>query len=281
MRDGPVKMEREAPPLATHRVERALTPAKRKMDDRDIKDEDLERQEPRPPPFANGLHRPGSSSRPAAAHHSDAPMPARRRPRHVQPPIWAVPYDRQRLKNGNFYLRKPHINQPQVNGKPKTTNPVPRPEQPDSRHVSPEASRANVPGPVVTQPSPAPVLPNKPTMLGLWEPTIANIAPLDDMVNSVADFLFVHVVQQSELTKLHGQKGFHFEIEAKLGFLAGQGGERFRFQPPLSSEAVLDPYANYAPSFVSDMDEVSAVKPRCYLRDTNEGRHMLIMLTTM
>lgn len=267
-----MKLEYETPPLTAPRAERASTPAKRKMDDRDIKEEDLEQQEPRPPPFANGSHRPGSSSRPAAAHHPDVPMPARRKPRHTQPPIWAVPYDRHPLKNGNFYLRKPHINQPHVNGKTKPTTSAPRAERPSSRHASPEASRANAPGAVATQPSPAPAIPIKPTMLGPWEPTIANIAPMDDMVNSVADFLFLNVVSPSELTKLHGQKGIHFEIEAKLGYLAVPGappGNRFRFQPPLSSETVLDPHADFTPSFVSDMDEVSPTKPCCHTCNTS------------
>lgn len=259
MRDVQVKLDREAPPSTAIRTERASTPAKRKMDDRDIKEEDLEQQESRPPPFANGSHRPGSSSRSAAAHHADASMPARRKPRHARPPVWALLYDRQLLRNGNYYLRKPTINHPHVNGTAQPSNTVARPERDSSRHVSPEASRANVQGSVANQASPVPAQLVKPQMLGPWEPTIANVTPFNDVVQSVADFLFINVVHPSELTKLHGTPGVHFEIEAKLGYLAvGHGGERFRFQPPLLAEAVLDPHANYTPNFVSDMDEVGA-----------------------
>lgn len=226
------------------------------MDDRDVKQEDLEQQEPRPPPFANGSHRPQSSSRPIAAHHADATMSARRRPRHARAPVWALLYDRQQLKNGNHYLRKPTINHPHVNGSAQSSNAIARPERAGSRHVSPEASRASVQGLVATQPAPAPAQPPKPQMLGPWEPTIANVTPFNDVVQSVADFLFLNVVHPSELTNLHGTPGVHFEIEAKLGYLAtGHGGERFRFQPPLLAESVLDPHANYTPNFVSDMDE--------------------------
>lgn len=258
IRDALVKMDREAPPFTATRAERASTPAKRKMDDRDTKEEDLEQQEPRPPPFANGSHRPMSSSRPAAAHLANASMPARRKARHARPPVWALSYDRQHLKNGNHYLRKPTINHPHLNGTTQPSNTVARPERANSRHVSPETSRANVQGSAANQASPAPVQTFKPQMLGPWEPTIANVTPLHDLVQSVADFLFLNVVHPSELTKLHGLPGVHFEIEAKLGYLAaGHGVERFRFQPPLLTEAVLDPHANYTPNFVSDMDEVS------------------------
>lgn len=258
IRDAQVKLDREAPPLTTIRPERASTPAKRKMDDRDIKQEDLEQQESRPPPFANGSHRPMSSSRTAAAHQTDTTMPTRRRPRHARAPVWALHYDRQQLKNGNYYLRKPIINHPHVNGSTQPSNAVSRPERAGSRHVSPETSRATQ-GLLATQASPAPAAPPKPQMLGPWEPTIANVTPFNDVVQSVADFLFLNVVHPSELTSLHGTPGVHFEIEAKLGYLAtGHGGERFRFQPPLLAEAVLDPHANYTPNFVSDMDEVSA-----------------------
>lgn len=258
-RDAQVKLDHEAPPLTATRAERAPTPAKRKMDDRDIKEEDLEQQEPRPPPFANGSHRPGSSGRPAPAHHAEATMSTRRRSRHTRAPVWALLYDRQQLKNGNYYLRKPTINHAYVNGSGQPANAVARPDRAGSRHVSPEASRANAQGSVAAQASPAPAHSVKPQLLGPWEPTIANVTPFNDVVQSVADFLFLNVVHPSELTSLHGTPGVHFEIEAKLGYLAtGHGGERFRFQPPLLAEAVLDPHANYIPNFVSDMDEVCA-----------------------
>lgn len=261
MRDAPIKTEQQS--IAV-KAERASTPAKRKLDDRDIKPEELDRQEPRPPPFeTNGSQRPGSSSRPpAAAHQSSSPMLPRCKPRHTAPPIWATPYDRQQLKNANFYLRKPGVNHTQqVNGKTESPAAAAPPRQerpPESRHVSPEASRANPqappPNPVAPPVAPAP---EKPRMLGPWEATIANQAPLDEMCKTVADFLFMTVVNHAELNEMHGRFGVQFEIEAKLGALIDRsksGNTRFRL--PIESEAVLAPSISDFANFSSSMTEV-------------------------
>lgn len=259
MRDAPVKLEREAPPIPAPRTERASTPAKRKMDDRDIKPDELDQQESRPPPFqANGAHRPGSSSRPAAAHHPDVPMQPRRKRRHAAPPIWAHPYDRQQLKNPNYLLRKPAANHIQVNGTSDSSS-LARQDRATSRHVSPETSRSNAQGPPPNQAPPVAAIANKPNLLGPWETTIANQDPFDEMCKTVADFFFFNVINPTELGELHGRPGIQFEIEAKLGCLMDRNPQRqgARYHLPVRSEVVLSDEDKNAFAFSSSMTEVS------------------------
>lgn len=261
MRDAPVKLEREAPPLSSAvRSDRATTPAKRKLDDRDIKPEDLDRQEPRPAPFqANGIHRPGISSRPSAAHRSSSPVLARRRRRHAVPPVWAQSCDRQQLKNPNFLLRKPHVNHAHVNGSAEPPSAAARQERASSRHVSPEASRSNVPAPPVNaEPPVATPIISKPKYLGPWEVTMANQEPFDELCRVVADFLFLHVVNPAELRDLHVDPHCHFEIEAKLGCLVERDRGGARIQLPVQSEVALAVVPNPHYNFSSSMTEVSA-----------------------
>ncbi|PSR78063.1 CYTH-like domain-containing protein [Coniella lustricola] len=303
MREVHVKPEREAPPQTSAiRPERATTPAKRKLDDRDLKPEDLDRQEPRPPPFqSNGAanaavpttttttaaaaatvaaaHRPSSSSsRPSAAHPSDSPMLARRKPRHRVRPAWAQTFDRQQLKYANYYLRKPTVHYPQVNGNTESAHASARQDRPTSRHVSPEASRAppaaaaaaaaaaappaSAPGPPAHKASPAPPPPpppaasTKPKLLGPWEESMANTAPLNELCKVVADFLFIHVVNPMELRDLHGRPGVNFEIEAKLGCLVERDHSGARIQLPVQSEVALSFTPNPHYNFSSSMTEL-------------------------
>lgn len=259
MRDASVRLEREAPPAPATRTERASTPAKRKMDDRDLKPEDLDRQEPRPPPFqANGTHIPTTSSRPPAAHSSNSPMPPRRKPRYAAPPSWAQPHGHNELRNANYVLRKSATNHNHVNGTAES-NSVPRQERATSRHVSPEASRSNTQVVAPSQgPPPAPLVP-KPHLLGPWEVSLSNQPPFDEMSKTVADFLFFHVVNNRGAEELHGRPGIQFEIEAKLGCLMDKDPQRqgARYQLPIRSEVVLMEDKN-AYAFSSSMTEVSS-----------------------
>lgn len=244
--------------MSATRPERASTPAKRKMDDRDIKPEDLDRQEPRPPPFqANGAHIPATSSRLPTVHPSDSPMPPRQKPRHAAPPVWAQLYERQQLKNANHVLRKPAVNHTHVNGT-GDSNPPARQERATSRHVSPEASRSNTQGAPLNPAPPAPPFVNRPQLLGPWETTFSNQAPFDEMSKTVADFFFFHVVSHRGLDELHGRPGIQFEIEAKLGCLIDRDPQRQggRYLLPIRSEVVLlEDKSAYA--FSSSMTEVS------------------------
>lgn len=231
MKDAPSQKSDSALPTALPRADRASTPAKRKLDDRDIKPEDLDRQEPRPPPFqANGAHRPESSARPTAA-----PVPAtRRKPRHLTAPIWSQPYNKQDLHHPNYHLRKTGTSHPRTNGSAEPTNS--RQERAASRHVSPEASR----GVTANHAPPRPVNPDVATLLGPWEQTFANKKPIDAMVRAVADFLYFNVVSPPELKDLSAQPGIEFEIEAKLGCLVDRNlRDNTRKEFGISTEAVV------------------------------------------
>lgn len=234
MKDASAQKSNDAPPPpgALPRADRASTPAKRKMDDRDIQPEDIDRQEPRPPPFqANGAHRPESSSRPAAG---PVHVPARRKPRHLTAPIWAQPYNKQDLHHPNYHLRKAGANHARTNGSAEPANA--RQERAASRHVSPEVAR----GTPANHAPPVPVNPNVATMLGPWEQTFANKKPLDAVVKAVADFLYVNVVSPSELKEIATYPGIEFEIEAKLGCLVDRNlRDNARKDFGLATEAVV------------------------------------------
>ncbi|KAK7732493.1 mRNA-capping enzyme subunit beta [Cytospora paraplurivora] len=256
-------------------LERASTPAKRKMDDRDFRSEDFERQEPRPPPFeANGGTIQHRSARPSAGRSSTSPMLARRKPRHAVRPDWAQPFERQQLRDPNFVVRKPVLGHSHVNGKAE----VARQDRTSSRHVSPEAARSTAQAPPQnpplsqpqsqqSQPPPQPQiqLQNqappasvtthlKPTLLGPWEATIANQAPFDEMCRTVADFLFVLVVNNTDLGDIHRRGGCVYEIEAKLGHITDRNNNSQRIEFPVQSEVVLSNNANI--NFVSSMTEL-------------------------
>lgn len=258
MRDAPGKLEREAPHAPATRAERASTPAKRKMDDRDIKPEDLDRQEPRPAPFqSNGAPRPGSSSRPHATHQSDSPMPPRRRRRHAAPPNWALAYEKQQLSHPNYQLRKHAVGPSQVNGA-ADPNTGARQERAVSRHVSPEASRSNPPGPPPNHSAPGPAMASVPQLLGPWETTIDNKAPFDEVCKAVADFLLFNVVLPPQFADVHGRPGYQFEVEAKLGHLVDRNArEPGRIQLPVRTEVVLAEDERNTFAFSSNMSEVS------------------------
>ncbi|ROW14258.1 hypothetical protein VPNG_04302 [Cytospora leucostoma] len=217
-----------APPPPATMLERASTPAKRKMDDRDFRSEDFERQEPRPPPFeANGGTLQHRSARPSAGRSSTSPMLARRKPRHAVRPDWAQPFERQQLRDPNFTVRKPVLGHSHANGKAELQNHAP-------------------PASVTTQ--------LKPTLLGPWEATIANQAPFDEMCRTVADFLFVLVVNNTDLGDIHRRGGCVYEIEAKLGHITDRNNNSQRIEFPVQSEVVLSNNANI--NFVSSMTEL-------------------------
>lgn len=196
-------------------------------------------------------------------------MLARRKPRHAALPVWAQPFERQQLSNPNFIVRKPVLNHSHVNGKVENA----RQDRASSRHVSPEAARsvaqaplqnqvqpaqpAPAPAPAQAQPQsqapPTPVTSSKPTMLGPWESTIANQAPFDEMCKTVADFLFMLVVNNTDLGDIH-RRGCVYEIEAKLGHITDRNNPSQRIDFPVQSEVVLSNNANI--NFVSSMTEL-------------------------
>lgn len=258
----------DAPSAPATRVERASTPAKRKMDDRDVQPDELERQEPRPPPFeANGVHRQQASIRPGG-RPSTSPMIARRKRRHAAPPMWAHVYNKEPLRHNNFVLRKSQVNHGQLNGKSDQLQ-TGRQDPSSSRHPSPETARSNTqapaPAPASNQSPPATVSSQKPSLLGPWEMTVSNSTPFDEMSRTVADFLFLLVVNNGELGSIHDpSNGVQYEIEAKLGHVTDRNSPNQRISFQVQSEAVLAHSNNT--SFVSSMTEVSDALERLQIR---------------
>ena len=238
--------------------ERAVTPAKRKMEDRDLRPDEIERQERRPPPFeANGSYMPHVASRASASPL----LQRKKRLRHTAPPIWAQAYDgRQPLNKGNFIVRKPTpLSHSHVNGKSDTTTQA-KHERVSSRHVSPDAARSSVPAPQASQSQPAPVQPppsGPNPLLGPWEPAITGKKPLDELARQVADFLFMNVIHNQDIGDIQGyvQRGeLQWEVEAKLGTLVSKEHQA-RVYFPITTESILSDSSRIM--FVSSMTEVS------------------------
>lgn len=87
--------------------------------------------------------------------------------------------------------------------------------------------------------------------LSLWEPSIVNVVPYEEMTRMVSDFLFKQVVLRDDVTG-----GAVLEIEAKLGQLIDKTtNDRLRL--PVMSECVLSPHdTKLRTAFKSSMTEV-------------------------
>lgn len=235
--------------------ERAVTPAKRKLDDRDLKLEELERRETRPAPFegVNGSHVPGHASSQASQASTSPIMPRKKRTRYNNPPIWATRQTKDgRLKAINFVLRKVvHHHVGQVNGKPERTS---------SRQPSPE-ERRSVPAaqPAAAAPPGPPAPANADGPLGPWESSITGKRPYEDMAKTVADFLYVNVLHNPDIGEI-SSRDVQFEIEAKLGTLISKDTND-RVNIPVTTECVL--FDNGRVAFRSSMTEVS-FGPECH-----------------
>lgn len=245
---SPVDMEKKplpVPQTITIESERAVTPAKRKLDDRNLSPKELEHKESRPAPGElNGAHINNTqrTSSPAAVKT--------KRVRQTQPPIWAQ--SAQSLGNklpsqANFVLQKRVHSH--INGK---TDGASKAEQ-SSRHASPEAARtstsaASKSAPPVAEPGPADIL-------GPWEASITGIKPYEEISKTVADFIFIHVINNPDIKEIVS-RGIQFEIEAKLGTLIDKD-TNFRVDRLLDTECVLHDTGRVA--FRSSMTEVRTV----------------------
>lgn len=187
-------------------MDRATTPAKRKMEDRD--DE----------PKVNG-ERPAKTSK-----KQDTPAKGPIRRRYPAPPIWAQSARTlgERLPNKpNFVLQKrahAHVN----GAKPVVTQPPPQRDAPR------DAPRESAP------PSAHPAQ----DLLGDWEPTITNLGPPEDIPRVVADFLFFNIIKNPSAHEIES-RGIKFEVEAKLGTLIDRDTGDQRVERGLLSEAIL------------------------------------------
>lgn len=119
--------------------------------------------------------------------------------------------------------------------------------EPGSQNGSPEVvkpQRASTAGVVVAEPTPADIL-------GPWEATITGVKPYEEISKAIADFLFINVVNASDIQEITG-RGIQFEIEAKLGTLIDKDTNH-RVQRSLESECILESSSRVA--FRSSMTE--------------------------
>lgn len=189
--------------------DRNVTPAKRKMEDRDISPQDMERKQARTiQSEVNGQHH---ASRATTVKSESPAAPKKRRLRRAVPPRWAQSVEI--LKGGlpkhpNYVLqkRKPA----HLNGSRHSTSASKPQHASRSRHASPEASRSTQPAPAVAQPE------GPQDILGPWEPCLTGIKPYEEVSKLVADFLFLNVISCQDFREIQSL-GIQFEIEAKLG----------------------------------------------------------------
>ncbi|KAK0725232.1 CYTH-like domain-containing protein [Lasiosphaeris hirsuta] len=239
--------------------ERAPTPAtKRKLDDRELRPDELERREVRPPPFENvngrGTH--GDAAPPSTNLATMVSKQAKRKV-YQTPPVWAQ----------------------SLQGQPPTIPTLPY-TSPSSTMLPPLRSTAKekramsaVQGPPLAQPPaqpavaqapPAPAPPPMDHPLGQWEPSIMNEIPQEGMLKTVADFLFSSVILNEDRGEIQS-RGVQFEIEAKLGILIDKSTNH-RVKLPTSSECVLSDAGNWL-SFRSSMTEAQHQAFNQYLNE--------------
>lgn len=226
-------------------IERAVTPAKRKLDARNLSPHELEHKEARPPPGqVNGDHVPSRIEEAPVKKEPGSASIKKKRVHRKQPPVWAQSakiLGKQLPKNDNFVLQKrvhSHINGAKSEG------------QPDSRHATPEKSkpRASQPAVAVAVPETGPQ-----DLLGSWEPSLTGVRPYEEVSRMVADFLFVHVVNSEDMREITS-RGIKFEVEAKLGTLIDKDTNQ-RVERGIESEGILSDTGRTA--FRSSMTEVS------------------------
>ncbi|OIW22704.1 mRNA triphosphatase CET1 [Coniochaeta ligniaria NRRL 30616] len=256
----PIATSNLEPTREMERSDRAVTPAKRKLEDRDLSRDELEKQDVRPPPFETPN---GYESKPDAMELSRASaspiVQRRKRVRYSTPPVWAQRHvEGIRLNAGNFVLRKhAHNVGTQANGKIGSFS---KPEL-ASRQTSPEEKRSIAPSqpPPGANSAPAPVgpppppyeIPNKDGPLGPWESCITGTPPFDEVSNVVADFLFMKVVKNEDMGEIMS-RNVQFEIEAKMGTLISKDTNE-RVSLPVLTECVL--VDNGRVAFQSNMSE--------------------------
>ncbi|KAM7221244.1 CYTH-like domain containing protein [Rhypophila decipiens] len=228
--------------------ERVSTPAKRKLEDRELRSDELERRGTRPPPFQDVADR--SVRGPESAQ---AKRP-RRKMIHKTAPIWAQPAQGRNLVNPNCILYRPSAgHNHQVNGKSESLV---------SRHTSPEERRSTI-APQAAPPPPPPAAAQQPMRpvaeqayaegpLGPWEPSITNQTPQGSMSKRLCDFFFATVVSNDYLGEMQS-RGIKFEIEAKFGVLIDKHTQG-RVALPIETNCILSDNGNWL-AFRSSMTE--------------------------
>lgn len=215
------RLQPHPPPgaVATMESQRDMTPAKRKLDDRDLRPDEVENQrQPPPPPRMNGNH----AALPLQSSPTPTIMPRKKRITHESPPVWAQSGRKRTLTASRNYSAKQH-----GTGAPSAATPangthgepgIAKVEH-VSRHTSPETARSATLA--REEPSQVSAVKDALTFGGQpfpWEPTIEVNKPIDIISRSVADFFVFNVLQGRNLEELRA-RGAQFEIEAKLGMI--------------------------------------------------------------
>ncbi|KAH6667068.1 mRNA-capping enzyme subunit beta [Plectosphaerella plurivora] len=227
--------------------ERAATPAKRKLADRDLSPRELEKTDVRPPPKqVNGSHASLSraSTQPAQPKPAPAPPAVKKRTRHPSVPVWAQMWNQRenrRLHKANFELQK--------RGPPGVNGSTPAKVDRSSRHPSPEATRTSI---AKERPAEPVALKGPEDLLGPWEPCIIGVKPYEEIPKMVADFIFIHVVSNPDNGEIMS-RNVQFEIEAKLGTLIDKDTNE-RVDKYVSTECLLQDTGRLA--FKSSMTTV-------------------------
>ncbi|KAI1174833.1 CYTH-like domain-containing protein [Nemania sp. FL0916] len=213
------RLQPHPPPgsMANLDSQRDATPAKRKIDDRDLRPDEVENQrQPPPPPKMNGNH-----ALPPQRSATSPIMARKKRIAHDGPPVWAQCGRRRApAASRNFSIKQQHggpapSNAAFINGTHHEPSPAVKAEH-VSRHTSPEAARSTA----IAREEPSQVAAKDTSTFGgqpfPWEPTIEVSRPIDVISRSVADFFVFNVLQGPNLAELRA-RGAQFEIEAKLG----------------------------------------------------------------
>ncbi|KAI0170033.1 mRNA-capping enzyme subunit beta [Pestalotiopsis sp. NC0098] len=245
----------QALPPSTHvpAMKREGTPAKRKLDDRDLHPEELDGHARRPPPpQLNGTH--GTPS--VVSQPSSPAILRRKKKRFTQPPVWAQSGKaRQPNSSRNYTLKsKAHVgggsHEPQTNGDAQSA-PAPEskvklehaPAQPEhaSRHTSPEVIRKAEEQPIIGPDNKAwKLLDGRPFAVQ----SISLSLPIDHLVRVVADFLFQYICL-SEFAGEVKSRGIQWEVEAKLGTIIDRNTNS-RVAYPVNGECALTSDARVA-----------------------------------
>ncbi|ATY58274.1 mRNA capping nucleoside [Cordyceps militaris] len=261
------------------------TPAKRKLDDRSMSPGELENRNSRPPPGEVN----GQTNEPQrAARHQFTPGTIKESPTkeeavnedsinegsvtngtvndeststikesatpepsepdedvvrvcRSEPPVWALSLrtlGKALPKNANYAMpHRPHSSAP---GNAKDSRSTRTPVAAESRIVAAE-SRAQSPS----------ELPGPQEFLGPWEASVTGVKPYEELSRTVADFLFIHVINAQDAQEI-SSRGIEFEIEAKLGTLIDKDTNH-RVEKAIVSECVLRDTGRVA--FQSSMTE--------------------------
>ncbi|KAF2965103.1 hypothetical protein GQX73_g8468 [Xylaria multiplex] len=248
------RLQPHPPPgsVANMESQRDMTPAKRKIDDRDLRPDEVENQrQPPPPPKLNGNH-----SLPSQRSSTSPIMPRKKRITHSGAPIWAQSGRKRTLAASRNYSIKQHTpgglnSAASVNGTHHEPGPIIKAEH-ASRHTSPETTRSTT----LTREEPTQLAVKDPLTFGgqpfPWEATIEVSRPIDVVSRSIGDFFVFNVLQGPNPAELRS-RGAQFEIEAKLGTIIDKSTNdrvEFRIQ---AGECVLGENARIA--FRSSMTE--------------------------